>query len=144
MLNFLHAIIFYLLMTNTYKNVLLIDDSEADQLIARKLMQITGFAQDICVKNSRQSALDYLKNARNHLSEVPDVIFLDINRPAIDGFSFLDAYDAMPTDFKQKCRLVVLSSTTNRHDIKDVYAHSSVEAVLPKPLTTDSIMQLTQ
>ena len=131
-------------MTNIYKNVLLIDDSEADQLIARKLMQITGFAQDICIKNSRQSALDYLSNARNHLSDVPDVIFLDINRPAIDGFSFLNAYDAMPDDFKKKCRLVVLSSSNNRHDINGVYAYSSVEAVLPKPLTTDSIMQLAQ
>ena len=131
-------------MTNIYKNVLLIDDNEADQLLARKLMQVTGFAQDICIKNSRQSALDYLTNARNHISEVPDVIFLDINRPAIDGFSFLNAYDAMPTDFKKKCKLVVLSSTHNRHDIKDVYAYDSVDAVLPKPLTTDSIMQLTQ
>lgn len=130
-------------MTNIYKNVLLIDDNEADQLIARKLMQVTGFAKDICIKNTKQSALDYLTNARNHLSEVPDVIFLDINRPAIDGLSFLHAYDAMPADFKKKCKLVVLSSTDNRHDIKEVYGYSSIEAVLPKPLTTDSIMQLT-
>jgi CheY-like chemotaxis protein len=129
-------------MANIYKNVLLIDDNEADQLLARKLMQVTGFAQDICIKNSRQSALDYLSNARNHLSEVPDVIFLDINRPAIDGFSFLLAYDGMPAAFKKKCKLVVLSSTDNRHNIDDVYACNSVKAVLPKPLTTDAIMQL--
>ena len=131
-------------MTNTYKNVLLIDDNEADQLIARKLMQVTGFAQDICIKSSRQSALDYLTNARNHPSEVPDVIFLDINRPAIDGLSFLHAYDAMPADFKKKCKLVVLSSTDNRHDINDIYAYDSVDAVLPKPLTSDAILQLKQ
>jgi len=131
-------------MTNIYKNVLLIDDSEADQMLARKLMQITGFAQDICIKNTRQSALDYLSEARQHVSEVPDIIFLDINRPAIDGLSFLHAYDDMPADFKKKCKLVILSSTDNRHDVEDIYTSGSVNAVLPKPLTTDSIMQLTE
>ena len=131
-------------MTNFYKNVLLIDDSETDQLLARKLMQITGFAKDVRIKDSRQSALEYLNYARTHESEVPDVIFLDINRPAIDGFTFLTAYDAMPDAFKEKCTLIVLSSTHNRHNIDNVYKHDAVKAILPKPLTVDSILRLTE
>jgi CheY-like chemotaxis protein len=131
-------------MTNSYKNVLVIDDSEADQLIARKLMQITGFAKDICIKDSRQSALEYLSNARKHPEEIPDVIFLDINRPAIDGFSFLNAYNAMPDGFKKKCSLVIMCSTHNRHNIDGVYNNDAVRAVLPKPLTIDAILQLTK
>jgi CheY-like chemotaxis protein len=131
-------------MTNFYKNVLLVDDSETDQLLARKLMQITGFAQDVSVSNSRQSALDYLNNARIHPGQIPDVIFLDINRPAIDGFSVLNAYEAMPAEFKERCQIVILSSTDNRHEIDGIYNYAGVKAVLPKPLTIDSIMHLSQ
>jgi CheY-like chemotaxis protein len=130
-------------MTKLYKNVLLIDDNEADQLIARKLMQITGFAEDLHIKDSRQGALDYLSNARKHDTEAPDVIFLDINRPAIDGFSFLTAYEAMPQCFKEKCSLIILSSTHNRHNIDEIYGYDGIKAVLPKPLTIDAIMKLT-
>jgi CheY-like chemotaxis protein len=131
-------------MTNFYRNVLVVDDSEADQLIARKLMQITGFAQDVCIKNSRESALDFLNEARTHPSEFPDLIFLDINRPAIDGFSILNAYEAVPADVRSKCQLVILCSTHNRHNIESVYNNGSVRAVLPKPLTIDSIMKLSE
>lgn len=131
-------------MTEIYKHVLIVDDSEPDQLIARKIMQITGLAKDVCIKSTYQSAVEYLKNARKHPEDQPDVIFLDINRPAVDGFSFLHVYENMPEDFKHKCRLVILSNTTNRHNTEDIHSYECVSSILPKPLTIDAVLRLSE
>lgn len=129
-------------MDKIYKSVLLVDDCEADQLIARKIMQITGFAKDVVVKNSGQSALDFLKDARNHPTDIPDVIFLDLNMPILDGISFLRAFEDLPNEVKENCKIIVLSSSDNREDIRKVSDSGYVKKVLTKPLTIDSVLKL--
>jgi CheY-like chemotaxis protein len=131
------------LMKNIYQNVLVVDDNEADQLIARKIIQLTGFAKDVAVKNSKQSALDFLSNAGNSSENLPDVIFLDINRPGIDGISFLHEFENLPDRIKENCKIIILSSTHNRQEISSGFISSYVRKVLVKPLTVEAFSSLT-
>jgi CheY-like chemotaxis protein len=126
-----------------YQNVLLVDDSEVDQLIARKVMQISGFAKDIVVRSSGQSALDFLVVTQREKSKpLPQIIFLDLNMPVLDGLSFLQIFETLPDEVKDTCKIVVLSSSDNKDDLRKVIGSAYVSKVLTKPLTIDSLATL--
>ena len=69
-------------------SVMLVDDNDTDNFIHKRVIELTGFAKNIIVKNSGKSALEFLESNKSNLDALPDLIFLDINMPIVDGFVF--------------------------------------------------------
>jgi CheY-like chemotaxis protein len=118
-----------------YKKALLIDDNEIDNFINKKLLLKTRFALDIVEKKSAASALDFLRSVANEPENMPDIIFLDIMMPVMDGFDFLDEFDKLPASLKANCRIIMLSSTESFKDLNRANSNKYVYKFLNKPLT---------
>jgi len=118
-----------------YMKALLIDDNEIDNFINKKLLLKTRFASDIVEKKSASSALEYLKTTVSEPDNIPDVIFLDIMMPVMDGFDFLDEYDLLPDSIKNHSRIIMLSSTESFKDLNRANSNKYVYKFLNKPLT---------
>lgn len=118
-----------------YKSALLIDDNEIDNFINKKLLLKTKFALDVVEKKSAMSALEHLRENSNSPENLPDVIFLDIMMPVMDGFGFLEEYDKLPDGIKKKCRIIMLSSTESFKDLNRANSNKHVYKFLNKPLT---------
>ena len=71
-----------------YSKVMLIDDNSLDNFINKKLLESNGFTDETEAFESAEKALEKLKSSAT--DELPDVIFLDIMMPGMDGFQFLD------------------------------------------------------
>jgi CheY-like chemotaxis protein len=122
--------------------VMLVDDNDTDNFIHKRVIELTGFASNIIVKNSGKSALEYLESNKNVLSELPDIIFLDINMPIVDGFVFLFEYENFPDDLKNKCKIVILSSSDSKRDIDRIVDNEYVINFITKPLSEESLEKL--
>ena len=72
-----------------FKNILLVDDSEMDNYINGYVVKEMEIAETITVKNSAIDALTFLEHPENLF---PELIFLDIRMPKIDGFGFLENF----------------------------------------------------
>jgi len=114
--------------------VMLVDDNELDNFINKKLVEADSFAGATTIHTSAQSALDYLKSNSNDNSQTPDLIFLDIMMPEMDGFGFLDAFDKLPDSVKSKCRIVMLSTSDSFKDLNRANQNKYVKRFLNKPL----------
>src|SRR5438105_4948459 len=97
--------------------VMLVDDNDTDNFIHKRVIELTGFSKNIIVKNSGKSALEYIETHKSNIPQLPDVIFLDINMPIVDGFVFLFEYENFSEEVKQKCKIAILSSSDNKRDI---------------------------
>ncbi|MEI7669950.1 MAG: response regulator [Pseudomonadota bacterium] len=122
-----------------FNNVLLIDDNEVNNLLHERLIEISEFGKSIVVKQSAPEALDYLKSIASDESLFPEIIFLDIRMPIMNGFGFLDEYESMPDGIKSKAKVVMLSSTLDPEDNDRASKNPHVIKMLLKPLTMDQL-----
>lgn len=119
-------------------SVLLIDDNEIDIYITRRLLEFNNFSKSISAACSGREALEQLKNSKN----LPDVIFLDLNMPVINGFRFLSELAKLPSLVKDRVQVVVLTSSENKSDIKRASNNPVVVDYVAKPLTHEKIHDL--
>lgn len=124
--------------------VLLIDDSEIDNYINKAIISKSDSVTEVVTKTSGQEALDYLMELKDNIELVPNVIFLDIRMPGMDGYEFIELYKNLPNEVKQKCRVFVLSSSTNPTDIARSESYEEIEKHLSKPLAHHPIEKLIQ
>ncbi|TDI65478.1 MAG: response regulator [Bacteroidetes bacterium] len=114
---------------------MLVDDNETDNFISKRIIEITDFAQEVIIKSSGKSALEYIGAHRNNPDKLPHLIFLDINMPIVDGFVFLYEFEKFADVVKDKCRVIILSSSDNKRDIDKIVNNDHVIKFVTKPLT---------
>lgn len=119
--------------------VMLVDDNDTDNFINNRIIELTSFAIRIEIKNSGKSALEYLENAKDDPENLPDLIFLDINMPIVDGFVFLYEFEKFPDSIKNKCKICILSSSDNKRDIDKIVDNDYVIKFITKPLTEEAL-----
>jgi len=118
-----------------YKTVMLVDDNELDNFVNKKLIENEHFANNVLVQSSGANALDYLKAHTANAEEIPDIIFLDIMMPDLDGFGFLTEFEKLSDSIKNKSKVVMLSTTESFKDLNRANQNMYVFKFLNKPLT---------
>ena len=122
--------------------VMLVDDNDTDNFISKRIIEITKFSKRVEVKSSGKSALDYLKENQNNVTELPNIIFLDINMPIVDGFVFLYEFEKFNELVKNKCKVIILSSSDNKRDIDKIVNNNHVIKFITKPLTEIALEEI--
>ncbi len=81
-------------MPRLVDKTVLIDDSDIDLFIQRRFLEVYNFSNELLLYKSADEALNWLKSAS--VEQAPDIIFLDLNMPEVDGFSFLKNFKDLP------------------------------------------------
>lgn len=121
-----------------FSTALIIDDSEMDIMLNKMILQNTNFAKKVLSADSASSALQLLQQE----IDFPEVIFLDINMPGMDGFEFLEKFESLPNDLRKGCKIAIISSSEDLEDIEKAKEFTSVIKYLVKPLEMDELKKI--
>jgi CheY-like chemotaxis protein len=125
-----------------YKLVMLIEDSNIDNFINAKVLELTHFAEKVVTRLSAVSALKYFDHDIHSDADVPDIIFLDIRMPEMDGFQFLEQFATYPEYVKSKPKIVMLSSSVDSVDHERALNNPMVHTYISKPLTKENLLDI--
>jgi CheY-like chemotaxis protein len=129
-------------MTKKLKTVLLIDDDEGTNFIHEFVIKNSNCAEEVCSVQSGSEALNYLKAMGEKNLPQPDLIFLDINMPGMNGWEFLKKYDELNQIKKESIVVVMLTTSLNPDDEKMAKSIPSISGFKNKPLTTETIEEV--
>ena len=113
-----------------YSTCLVIDDNYIDNLVTRRLLEICNFAKSIILNESPTDAIESLRNG----TVVPDVIFLDIRMPIMDGFEFMQEFEKLDIS-KKNIKIYLLSSSLDPADVQRSTDNGYITQLIHKPLT---------
>lgn len=127
-------------MSNLVEQIILIDDSEIDLFIQRRFLEVFNFGKQLKTFVSARTALDWLSTVNG--TNTPQLIFLDLNMPDIDGFGFLLQFSKLPDELREGIRIVILTSSNSRTDLDKALAFENVVHFITKPLKQSDIESL--
>ncbi len=124
--------------------ILLVDDDRATNFLNKRLLEKMGVVDTINIARNGVEAMEYLTSAAKGERDkpVPELIFLDINMPIVNGWEFLERYESMPEDFKQSITVLMLSTSLRQADIEQAGKWNVVKGFIHKPLTSEQVMKV--
>lgn len=115
-------------------NILLIEDNEGDIELTRRALRDQRDIYNISTANDGIEGLNYLRREGDDAEETkPDLIFLDLNMPRMDGKVFLEM---VKSDEKLKSiPVIMLTSSESQNDIQACYDRHA-NSYIVKPFDT--------
>jgi CheY-like chemotaxis protein len=119
-----------------FKSVLLVDDDYISNFIADHLLQKFSVCDNVMFCRNGDEALRYLKET----DVFPELIFLDINMPVMDGFEFIEAFQHYNMD-KNTTRIIIYTSSFSQKDIQ-ILKNIGFQDFIIKPLTEEKLLNI--
>ena len=122
--------------------VALVDDDNATNYLNQIILKQSGILRSPNVFINGRSCLDFIQEKINGKDDLPDLIFLDLNMPGMDGWEFINEYEKMFEHYPNKYPiLIILSTSQNPADLKRAAESSLVSHYLVKPLEKEKIFE---
>lgn len=116
--------------------IMLIDDNKIDNFFHERVIRKSDVAKHIIIKESGREALDYLASETPLL---PDLIFLDINMPGMNGWEFIQHYKMLDEELQNSMIVVMLSTSDNPDDKSMALTQGIIIDFKTKPLTIEML-----
>ena len=119
-------------------NVCLIDDDKVYQFTSKMILEATQLTSRITTFFNGQEAIEFfLDPANQQIDILPDVIFLDINMPIMNGWNFLEEFDKIFYTLPKKILIYVVSSSVDDSDMEKSKSFVSVADYVIKPINKE-------
>ena len=98
------------------KCVLLVDDDEDCHFFHQRLLTKMNCTEKIALANDGKEAINYIHDAIAGNNTLPELIFLDINMPGMNGWDFLDEFEKLDESVKNKIIIIILTTSIHPAD----------------------------
>ena len=113
---------------------MLVDDNPDDNFFHEREIKQNNPDNIVITQNTAAKALEYLKSTSAEHPH-PDLIFLDINMPRMNGWEFLEEYNRLDEKLRSRALIIMLTTSENPDDLAKAKGWGFVADYRSKPLT---------
>lgn len=119
------------------KNIILVDDDEIMVYLTKRLVDKTDLAELSQVFGNGKELIDFLKQNHNKPDLLPEVIFLDLFMPVMDGWEFLEEYDQIKPTLSKEITIYIITSSVSPADFNKAKNNKYVSDYVVKPMNKE-------
>ena len=112
----------------------IIDDDDIYRYTIQRTIRDLNISKKNLIFKSGREALQYLSENMDIVSELPDILLLDVNMPLMDGFEFMKHYELFVHKLPKKIIIYMISSSINPEDINRAKNLPGITDYLVKPI----------
>ncbi|MFD0863461.1 response regulator [Sungkyunkwania multivorans] len=122
----------------------IIDDDNIYVSLISKIIKMKKLAKNLLVFRNGREALSYFDSLSEDFDakKIPDIIFLDLNMPIMDGWQFIKAFGEVRQKLDKKVELYLVSSSIDPRDLQKANGIEEISDYLLKPLKINDIEQI--
>jgi CheY-like chemotaxis protein len=122
--------------------ICIVDDDEVYQFTVTRAIQTQKLAKKILIFSDGEEAIRFLINNVSKNEDLPDVIFLDINMPIMDGWQFLEEYVRLKPRIGKKITIYMVSSSVDSADLDRAKKINEISDYIIKPITPTALKEI--
>lgn len=116
------------------RHIIVVDDEEDCNFVTKLVLKKAGYTGRLTCYTSAAEALEHFRTGQ----DLPDLLFVDINMPAVTGFEFLATCEAEGLLPNELTSVVMFSSSNRPSDLERALSFRSVMGYVEKALSVDS------
>jgi len=116
-----------------------IDNDEVYQYMFTRSLKAHELTKKISTFPDGEQAISFLKANIDNKAELPDIIFLDINMPIMDGWQFIEEYIKIKPRIGKQVTIYLITSSTDAADIEQAKKIGEISDYLVKPINPDML-----
>ncbi|PKH68882.1 response regulator [Flavobacterium sp. ALD4] len=117
--------------------IAIIDDDSIFQFIAKRFIKSFESVNETLIFSDGKDAIDFLFSNVDDQNKLPDIIFLDINMPVMNGWQFLNKYIELKSKIEKKIMIYVVTSSNNPDDFIQAKSIHEVADYIVKPINRE-------
>lgn len=120
----------------------IIDDDDIYQFTTSLMLKKTDLVNKVILFSNGLKAINFLKDEMGNKENIPDILFLDINMPVMDGWEFLEEYLLIKPMLPKTVVIYMVSSSVDERDVLKAKSISALSGYLVKPISSQNIMEV--
>jgi CheY-like chemotaxis protein len=125
-------------------NFCIIDDDEIHKFTTSFLLKKTDLVNNIILFSNGLEAINFFKDEIGNIANIPEIVFLDVNMPVMDGWEFLEEYVLIESVMPKTVVIYMISSSVDERDFLRAKSISALTGFLVKPISSHSIAEVIQ
>lgn len=130
-------------MKDTNSNIVcVIDDDKIYRFTIERYLKVHQLSEQIIEFSDAEDALNFLESNVDNPNLLPDIIFLDVNMPIIDGWKFMLKYQEFCSKPCKNIRIYMFSSSIDSRDQERAKDFPEISDFIVKPISEQKLKEL--
>lgn len=118
----------------------IVEDDPITAIVTEEILKRNQLSGEVQTYINGQRAFDQLTAALGTSGDIPDLIFLDLNMPLMDGWDFLTAFAGLAVS--QQVTIFVLTSSIRPDDRARAFRYPEVKGYFSKPIDDATVARM--
>jgi CheY-like chemotaxis protein len=123
-------------------SICIVDDDEVYKFFVKKIIEIKGLADNVLTFPDGEEAFNYIKENKGNPDLLPDIIFLDINMPIMDGFLFMEEYTKLKHEINKEIAIYMVTSSIDIIDLERSKKYTEITDFITKPISAEVLEKI--